>query len=604
MLACTALVGCNNDDVVENNEVNKQGKDYMAKVSIVIPADVYNSRAAKDPNTEDFAAGTEQEKVIKTAHFAFYTADGDFLTLSQGVLGTPVASNPSLENKTVEQSVEVYIEANTAPSKVVAFLNAPSTLSNEVSGKSLSELKEIVWNATSESGTVLNNLWDKAESNGTGFLMTNSSYKSNNDIIVETTFSAQEMLKDVTGFTDAQIEDLTWKDDELINIYVERVASKVQVTATKLANSETVKTGNDVITQNEKDYYIIPSTNINDAIAINIVGWGLNATNKDFKLVKTIETTWTNSWYGDVRSYWGIDNNYNTNGGVYLTGDNFIGENQTDYPENLLLNHITYSQMTNAIGNPVDYCAPNTVNSNPALNSYTTVAVAAKYCKYDPTAADGSKITELKENEVIYSIDNKIYTGFETPDKNDLLTEIANRMYVKGGFYYVGDANSTTTTITEENKIKASDLKIVAGTSYNKHAFTKGTIALAESTKKLYKLDESASTPTYEEADLPNVFMSSDILIYPQGICYYQIPIRQFPATTTIDSPEDLGYYGVVRNHWYVIDITKIEELGSPTTPDAPTFDDGDDTTKTYAMKAKVMSLPWATVNQDVTLKK
>ena len=71
MLACTALVGCNNDDVVENNEQNESKVDnaYMA-INIKIASDA-GSRAVTD---EGYAAGSTEENTISTANsiFLFY----------------------------------------------------------------------------------------------------------------------------------------------------------------------------------------------------------------------------------------------------------------------------------------------------------------------------------------------------------------------------------------------------------------------------------------------------------------------------------------------------------------------------------------------------
>ena len=70
MLACTALVGCNNeDDIVNNENQNKSGDNYVA-VNLVMPNNV-GSRAG-----EEFEDGTASETTVNDAVFLFL--DGNY----------------------------------------------------------------------------------------------------------------------------------------------------------------------------------------------------------------------------------------------------------------------------------------------------------------------------------------------------------------------------------------------------------------------------------------------------------------------------------------------------------------------------------------------
>ena len=92
-------------------------------------------------------------------------------------------------------------------------------------------------------------------------------------------------------------------------------------------------------------------------------------------------------------------------------------------------------------------------------------------------------------------------------------------------------------------------------------------------------------------------YLNSNISLsyYHEGRCFYHIPIRHFndeltpwqsPTTATNNSAgqaygdnanDYLGRYGVVRNNWYVVNITGVCHVGSPVAPDAASTANADD---------------------------
>ena len=92
MLACTALVGCtNNDEPVNNGNENNGKKDnaYMA-INIKVASDA-GSRAITD---EGYVAGSEAENTITAANsiFLFYDATGKWVT--SGVVTDAIPNQP------------------------------------------------------------------------------------------------------------------------------------------------------------------------------------------------------------------------------------------------------------------------------------------------------------------------------------------------------------------------------------------------------------------------------------------------------------------------------------------------------------------------------
>ena len=67
---------------------------------------------------------------------------------------------------------------------------------------------------------------------------------------------------------------------------------------------------------------------------------------------------------------------------------------------------------------------------------------------------------------------------------------------------------------------------------------------------------------------------------------------------TTVTSPQSyLGRYGVVRNNWYELNVTKVG-IGSPVIPD----DDGNLDEEEAYMNVQINVLSWAKRSQDVDL--
>lgn len=103
------------------------------------------------------------------------------------------------------------------------------------------------------------------------------------------------------------------------------------------------------------------------------------------------------------------------------------------------------------------------------------------------------------------------------------------------------------------------------------------------------------------------------------GVNYYYVPIRHFDDTETPWSADDkttsypnadgkaeqnwLGRYGVLRNNWYVINVSGIEGFGSATIPDLKNNTDDDDDLKEY-ISVKINVLSWAKRTQSTILGK
>ena len=96
---------------------------------------------------------------------------------------------------------------------------------------------------------------------------------------------------------------------------------------------------------------------------------------------------------------------------------------------------------------------------------------------------------------------------------------------------------------------------------------------------------------------------------YNGGMMYYNIPIEhlrqgiKFNETgfkANIKNAE--AVYGVVRNHYYMVTVNSIKNLGKAVYDPKEVIIPGDDDIKNYYVGAKINILSWKVVKQDVEL--
>jgi hypothetical protein len=82
------------------------------------------------------------------------------------------------------------------------------------------------------------------------------------------------------------------------------------------------------------------------------------------------------------------------------------------------------------------------------------------------------------------------------------------------------------------------------------------------------------------------------------GATYYYIPIKQHIA----EDESDADVYGIVRNHFYKLNITKIQGLGTAVPDPAEVIIPVTPEEKEYYIAAEINILDWKLVEQDVDL--
>ena len=316
-LACLAFAACSDDNDVVNNVNNGADgdADQMVKINIVAPAGTRAPGGYQD--------GTDAENAVSSAVFVFFN-NGEFVQASHASQ-IDFTFNNSTENtvEKISQAVVILNEPEVLPNQVVAILNGPLTKAE------LNDEKPDL--------TELRNLISDCRKTGKGeFVMSNSVWAEDfaaeitldNLVKKENTLTNENSGNDEGENADGSqtngnnpdeddIFQLTKGEEEalakaaIVNIYVERVLAKVNVTID--ATQEDI-TADDItitsVTGNATDGYTTNPGEKKTLVPV-IKGLHLSYCSPASYLLKQYDAT---GWKGaadawkdaaNFRSYWG-----------------------------------------------------------------------------------------------------------------------------------------------------------------------------------------------------------------------------------------------------------------------------------------------------------
>lgn len=279
-----------------------------------------------------------------------------------------------------------------------------------------------------------------------------------------------------------------------------------------------------------------------------IKGWGIAKENTTANLIKVIEPTWTEATIGFnwndanfYRSYW----------------------ETTPYNDGTYKSWADYTHT--AIGD-VYYTAPNTSYAETNRPIYVAAAQLVD--------ATGNPLEISK------------YKGVQYLSENDVKKVILNEN--KNFFKVV----STTDARTDYETLDPADLVFVvdAHKPYEVKAQVKDGVVVYKKTGETYVVATDAANAAYG---------ANNAVIYKDGMTYYWTSVKHLGAAGKT------GEFGMVRNHFYQVDVTKITGFGTavydkntdfvPVTPDEDPM--------TY-LAARINVLSWRVVANGVELGK
>lgn len=564
-LACAALMmsACGSDNDIEGG-ATKPGSDpqYLA-VNIV------NVGSTPTRAGEDYVHGTEEESKIKKVRFYFFNGDGspylikatgtevtggdniNWLEATPGDATTTPGSSTSVEKITNAVLVINGVQS-AAPSAIVAVVNPETVDAATLNNGGQMRLSELRKNAV---GSKFYNT--DASGKVTDFLMSNSVYVNAGTDVCASLVAGHVKTSEADAKTNP------------VDLYVERVAAKV--TADFDLNAFEVGNGTNWDTNKYGTKTAVGKIGDYNVYAV-IDGWGLADENGKAEVEKQVETTWADGTLGITpwttydyrRCFW--ENSVDFSSGA--------GSNR---PVNHSFNYFKAKKQE------VLYTLPNTPLSpiTDKNENYVTKFLVAATLKYEDGAHNW------------HTADICRYNGVEILGVDNLKTQVA----LTFSKYYTSTDNGTTHTQLTKDDIAFTEPTTSSMKSYQ---VTPTLVDAPAGTTKKYYTKSSTDTYTEVSKDDVNAAIGADKAeIRTDGKAYYYVPIRHLAT-----DPTTLGYYGVVRNHFYKITLSGITGFGTPVyNPDKEI----DPTVPTYSntyLAARVQVLQWRVVNQNVSLGK
>ncbi len=590
-IAALALGACTSDDVVVSESVaTNLGGDGYISLAVNLPSqastranDVYDDGLAAEYNVNDATLylfqGTDESTA---ALYASYSLTGSWATY-----------DPANDNITVKQQVSQQITRPTSGDLyVLVVLNGSGLTNTFVTGATLSSLQQTL--ASMDVATI-------ASVSGNGnFYMTNAPlWNGSSSGYSAPTGEVQTLVRiDSSKIYDTQAEA---EANPATEIYVERGVAKVTV------NGQNATSGLSGITVSV-DGFCLDLTNLSGYPVRNTTN---TQTWWDYASANTAVVGGAYRMVGSVavaadlyRTYWAVDGNYSTN--MYTGGTS----GDRTYPETV--NSLggtapAVSSLTAADGTTGAYCLENTMDVDHMNQDETTRAIVAVTLTVPDADSDGSFYTFEGDKSTLYNKTNICNEVLALYAANGDVENAIENYWIGGELvfsdYYAADID------TSQGATDAT-VSIAAGTkTFTTDQFSNGVVP------DVLNPGTDAFNAVVAQINADNEFS-----YYAGGVAYYPVLIKHFGDDLTPWSIDDvtgesypngaygasdtaeqdwLGRYGVLRNNWYDITVTAVNNIGSADVPTA--YGETDDPIESW-ISVEINILSWAKRTQDVTL--
>lgn len=546
------VMSCSSSDDLNGGGADANDKSYLA-IRINNVGSVAGSRAAGD-----YADGTADENYIKSVRFYFFNSDGTPYMLkkngqSTGVnwlektdeLNTTDKQNP---NVSMISNPLLVIEGNTgaSPAAMIAVIN-PTSLDGDKLGNGAKTLDDV------KRSSIYSTFYATGNKN---FVMSNSVYVAN---------GVEKCTSVVTGHVAITADAAK---NSPVDLYVERVVAKVQPT---IDATYTAADGRKWIEIDGKNAIKVGTYATNDIYAV-VDGWGVADENGKAELVKQVKTTWNDTNLGI--NVWTSPDYHRC---FWTSSVAFAAGTEANAPVNHSYNDYAARKLTDCAYTLPN--APTSVDTDPYASTLTKMVLAAHLVYKDGTVYKNAEICHYRGQQYLHI--------------DDLKKEVANNF----ADYYIKKNDGTRT------KLQASDIEfttMATGIKDYQVVATLRTLAADESLQKKTGTteDESSYTDVTKEA-LQTLMNAEPAQIRKDGKAYYFIPIRHLGT-----DPKKVGYYGIVRNHVYSINIQNMFGFGTPVYDPAKTIDPTIPSNDATYLAARINVLSWRVVKYNADLDK
>lgn len=571
----TALVGCSSNDNLNPNANEGAGKAGTAYAKFTIQLPTVSGTRAVDPNTgADFNGGTADEYAVNDAQLVIFkksgTSEGEYTWVENVKIG-----NLEPWNDDKSQGVTRYANV-TAQLKGVSLDNTGNEYFALIILNNAGESKVTL----PTSGTY--SAWNEvAIANAANFLSTSNGFYMSNAPLLNS--GAPQTLVPIKGVYSTKAEA---QNKPATTVYVERGMAKVSIGSASFASKPVDATTSTIYSEDK----------------VQITEWTLDVMNKSTYPVHTttgLTDKFAGIWSNDrfyagadpQRVYWGTDPNYST---TLSDVDACKGEFYLLDREGNTYNGVTGSTVTWADQTKPLYCLENTFDIDNMKQGQTTRVVFK--ATYTPHNLTSTGVTTAAD-KTFFMIGNnpKIWT------KANLELQIANKAKE-----LLGTTGTVTATISGDLLTGGSHLLKIGNVTIKEGTVAKNDdIDFAKLNTKL-GLDNT-------EKDV-NGNPKVGIKTYENGVCYYIARIRHFNDALTpwssgketygtnndTNNKKYLGRYGVLRNNWYDLTVSKVSAPGYPDVPVVNPTDPDDEDTKFINVEVKI--LDWAKRSQSIDL--
>lgn len=591
-LAAFSLAACSSDEPTPSTPDVNDGTTMYLNVRIK-SANMGGSRAENTNSGNEewkYDWGKSDEHAVSTADFFFFDEAGIYVAQANVWNG----GNASTDNENIE-----YISNNIlvlkgltkkqTPKYMVTVLNANTALKAKLLANvtTLDQFRKEICNYTEIQDAEKNNL----------FVMSTTSYYDNSE-----GFKYGATILGPNNLS-TQAPDENGKVDPTkltpVDVYVERLAVKytmnaanreqtVQITVSGFGNEQT---GNEAYENIKLEITGFGVTNIADQSYITKNIDGFNATTP-----WSTPESWNKPEY--FRSFWAKSLYYDNEDETGLVGTKFAASNDN-------LTSAVYSNE-----NTKPFATLQGTGNRVKANLTTNVVFTARI-----KDANGNDLKLVNFNGLYFKEEQFVkYVLFRMQQTGNL------------NFYkQVSSTSSETDGIIENGAtyVQVGPADVVPSRPDPAIKDAHMTLAAIENLGQLYAYDAEAEagkkfTPIADGAAALNAaieefFQAASNGAYPvryNGYTVYTRPIEHLLGSnnnSTFEVTKD-GEYGVVRNHWYNFDVTKILNMGDGVfNPDGG--DDGDiiipdpdPKPEKYALAARVNILSWKIVKQEIEL--
>lgn len=589
-LALLGMASCAKDDLNGGNKPNHNGEIEESYIAINLMAADSGTRGTSGTSDEDYEKGTDAERVVNSAYFFFFDAQGNPFYVNNA---NSSATKPGTTEQTNHLSLSIS-EASTEAMPNVSDIKEAVLILETYKGVYPSQIVAVInWVPTAKAYTLgqLHDALVGLRGTENGFVMSNSVYMDGAGKMVDAVPLTAANIK--TSETDAK--------NTPVEIYVERIAAKVVLTASGKVSGTT----NIFDTQKNTTPVVSAGQSSDIDVYVQLHGWELYNDHNTSNLLKNIDPAWGDgeglglNWNDrfKFRSYWALSQDKSVLDDKFAW--EYTSDEQTANGFKTKYGFAVASDATYTDDTTYTYCGENTGTS--IVSTIEDKTVVTPYDKNTKVILKGQLMKKIDENN---------YEALELARwyGTDYAGEYALRIAVANSLKYT--LFSSPDNGISFDPIKPEDLMCVAGSVVGKEAYEVGfqlsTTDDVGEDKTWYKYnstqgyvlfgtaDDHDSNTTDTNNDLKSV---QPALLYKTGQTYYIVDIEHFGTKTAA--------YGVVRNHVYQIDINSIKGYGSPVyngtgniiEPEYPEVED-----ESSYVAARINVLSWKIVKQTVDI--